>query len=50
MLLLCIKDVQFLFEDKIYQTDGVTVGYPLGPIVAGIFIVELETTIVPKIR
>ena len=50
MLLLCTKDVQFLFKDKIYQTDGVTVGYPLGPIVAGIFIVELETTIVPKIR
>ena len=48
MLLLCIMDVHFLFEDEIYQqTDGAVRGSPLGPILADIFMVELETTIVP---
>ena len=50
MLLLCTKDVHFLFNDEIYQqTDGVAMGSPLGPILAGIFMVELETTIVPTL-
>ena len=48
MLLLCAKDVHFLFEAEIYQeTDGVAMGSPFGPILPGIFVVELETTIVP---
>ena len=47
MLLLCTRDVHFLFEDEIcQQTDGVAMRSPLGPILAGIFIVEVETTIV----
>ena len=50
MLLLCTKDVHFLFEDDIYQkTDSVAMGSPLGPILAGIFMVEPETTIVPTL-
>ena len=50
MLLLCAKDVHFLFEDEIYQeTDGLAVGSPFGPILPGIFVVELETTIVPTL-
>ena len=50
MLLLCTKDVHFLFKDKIYQqTDGVATRSPLGPILAGVFMVELETTIVPTL-
>ena len=50
MLLLCTKDVHFLFEDDIYQqTDGIAMGSSLGPILAGISIVELETTIVPTL-
>ena len=50
MLLLCAKDVHFLFEDEIYQeTDGVAMGSPFGPILPGIFVVELETTIVPTL-
>ena len=50
MLLLCTKDVHFLFEDEIYrQTDGVAMGSPLGRILAGIFMVELEATIVPTL-
>ena len=51
MLLLCAKDVHFLFEDEIYQeTDGVAMGSPFGPILPGIFVVELETTIVPTLE
>ena len=50
MLLLCTKDVHFLFADEIYQqTNGVAMGSPLGPILAGIFMVELETTTVPTL-
>ena len=37
----------FFFEDEIYQqTDDEAMGSPLGPILVGIFMVELETTIV----
>ena len=37
----------FSLEDEIYQqTDGVAMESPLGPILAGIFMVELETIIV----
>ena len=47
ILLLCTKDVHFLFKDEIYQqTDGVAMASPLGPILVGAFVVELETTIV----
>ena len=47
MLLLCIKDVHFLFDDEIYQqTDGVAIASPFGPILTGIFMAELETTTV----
>ena len=50
MLLLCTKDVHFFFEDEIYQqTVGVAMVSPLGPIIGGIFMVEIETTIVPTL-
>ena len=39
-LLLCTMKV-FLFEDDIYQTDGVAMGSQLGPTLAGIIMVEL---------
>ena len=46
MILLCTMDVHFLFEDEIYQqTDGVAMGSPLGPIIAGAFMVKLEITL-----
>ena len=48
MLLLYTRNVFFIFEDEIYQqTDGVAMGSPVGPILAGM--VELETTIVPAL-
>ena len=50
ILLLCTKDVHFLCEDEIYQqTDGVGMESLLRPILAGNFLVELETTIVPTL-
>ena len=40
-----------MFEDEIYrQTDGVPMGSALSPILASIFMGELETTIVPALR
>ena len=40
----------FLFEDEIYQQiDSLAMGFPLGPILAGIFMVELETATVPTL-
>ena len=47
MLLLCTKDVDFLFKDENYQqTDSAAMGSPLNLIFAGIFMVELETKVV----
>ena len=50
LLLLSTKNVHFTFNKETYQQiDGVAMGSPLGPIIAGIFIVELETNIVPTL-
>ena len=51
LLLLCTKNVHFSYNEDIYtQTDGVAMGSPLGPVLAGIFMVELERTILPTLR
>ena len=51
LILLCTKNVHFTFNNDIYkQTDGVAMGSPLGPVLEGIIIVELENTMVPRIR
>ena len=43
MLILFRKNVHFTFEYRTYvQPDGVVVGLPLGPVLADIFMVELE--------
>ena len=48
-LYLCIKNVHFSFSNEIYmQNDGVAMGFPLGPVLANIFMVELERTIIPS--
>ena len=48
MLNLCTKSVHFTFEGNIYvQNDGVAIDSPLGPILANIFMVELEQSVIP---
>ena len=47
LLLLYTKNVHFTFKNKIYQQkDGVAMGSPLGPVLARIFMVYLEKTLV----
>ena len=49
LLYLCTKNVHFSFSSEIYmQNDGVAMGFPLGPVLANIFMVELERTIIPS--
>ena len=51
LLILCTKNVHFTFNNDIYiQNDGVAMRSPLGPILAGIFMVELKNTLVPKLK
>ena len=50
MLLLCTKKVHFTFNGKTYiQTDGVAMGSPLGPVLADIFMIELEKSLLPEL-
>ena len=43
MLILCTKNVYFTFNEGFYkQTNSVAMGWLLGPVLADIFIVELE--------
>ena len=50
LLLLCTKSVHFSYNDSIYvQSDGVAMGSPLGPVLANIFMVELEREVLPTL-
>ena len=50
LLEICTKDMHFSFNSEIYrQVDGVAMGSPLGPVIANIFMVELEKTLVPQL-
>ena len=49
-LLLCIKNARFTFNNEIYQQcNGVEMGSPLAPVIAGIFMVELEESLIPNL-
>ena len=51
LLEICTKEMHFSFNDVIYrQTDGVAMGSPLGPVLANVFMVELENTLVPQLK
>ena len=46
VLTLCTKNNHFTFESKTYlQADGIAMGSHLGPILADIFVIELENVI-----
>ena len=50
VLNLCIKTVHFTFDGNIYvQNDSVAMGSPLGPVLATIFMVELEQSVIPTL-
>ena len=50
LLLICTKEMHFNFNGRIYQQiDGVAMGSPLGPVIANIFMSELEQTLVPTL-
>ena len=50
MLTICIKNVHFTYNRKIFvQTDGDALGFPLGPVFADIFMIELEKILLPDI-
>ena len=47
----CTKNTLFTFNNDIYQQrDGVAMGSPLGSVLTGIIMVELENSIVPKLN
>ena len=51
LLLLCTKNVHFTFNGQIYiQVDGVAMGSPLAPLLADIFMIELERLLIPNLR
>ena len=50
LLLLCTKNTHFTFKNKIYQQcDGVPMESPLGPVIAGIFMVELKKSLIANL-
>ena len=50
LLEICTKELHFSFNGKMYkQVDGVVMGNPLGPVIANIFMVELENSKVPTL-
>ena len=51
LLNFCTKNVHFKFNKETYiQVDGVAMDSPLGPVLANIFMVELETSVIPNLR
>ena len=51
LLILFTKNVHFILNNGIYvQNNGATMGFPLGPIIANVFMVALENTLVPRLH
>ena len=51
LMLLCTKNVHFTFNGKAFtQVDSVAMRSPLAPILAGIFVVELERKLIPMLK
>ena len=50
LLYLCTKNAHFTLNSKTYvQIGGVAMGFPLGTVLANIFMVELEQNIIPTL-
>ena len=50
LLLLCTKNVHFSYDNKLSsQIDGVAMGSPLGPVIVGNFMEDLERNVIPKL-
>ena len=50
LLLLCTKNVHFSYDNKLSsQIDGVAMGSPLGPVIVGNFMVDLERNVIPEL-
>ena len=50
LTILCTKNAHFTFNNEIYQQlDGVAMGSPLGSVIVGIFMVELEKSLIPNL-
>ena len=50
LLLLRTKKVNFTINGKIYMhVDGVAMESPLGPVLADIFMIELEKVVLPEL-
>ena len=50
LLYLCMKEIHFMFNDEIYiQCDGVAMSFPLGPLLANIFMTSLEEEVISKL-
>ena len=51
LLILSIRNAHFTFNNEVYiQDDGVAMGSPLSPILAEVFMAELENSVVPKLK
>ena len=51
LLEMCTKEAHFSFNGNVFkQKNGVAMGSPLGPVIANIFMVELEKRLVPAMN
>ena len=50
LLWLCTKEGHFAYSNGTYQqNDSMAMGSPVGPVLAGIFMVDFETSIIPTL-
>ena len=51
LILLCTKNVYFTFNSETFiKVDGVAIGSPLAPILANIFMAELQRNLIPILK